>query len=173
MGVAVIDLELLTGTKTIVDVRTFDADKSLVHYRNAVNVYGERTARLLAHEHGLATYFHLYRPHAIISESPYMGRFPQAFAALTECVTAIRRAVMTYDRFMPLHMADPMTVKAAVGIVSKGRKDKAALSKENVKAAVLQQPLLNPGGFDLNALDEHSIDAIAVALSRILVMYHP
>jgi Holliday junction resolvasome RuvABC endonuclease subunit len=166
-------LDLQTGQRTLIDVRTFDAARSLVHYRSAVAVHGERVARLLAHEHGLASYFSVFRPHAIASEAPYLGRFPQAYAALVECVSAIRRAVMTYDAYMPLHVVDPMTVKAAVGVVSKGRKKSDALSKENVRAAVMGLGLNNPGQIDLEALDEHSIDAIAVACSRVLVMYQP
>lgn len=173
LGACVIDLDLQTRTETLVDVRTFDASKNMRDYHNLSRIHGDRCARLQIHEDSLTGYFSVFKPHAIISEAPFLGRFPQAFAALTECVTAIRRAVMRYDRFMPLHIADPMTVKSAVGVHRMGRKDKGALSKENVHAAVMQLPLLNPGQIDLASLDEHSIDAIAVARSRIVTMYQP
>lgn len=173
LGVAVLDFDLDTRTVELVDARTFDASKGLAAYRNVVAIHGERVARLIAHEQGLWTYFCTMRPQAIVSESPYLGRFPQAFAALTECITAIRRAVLQYDPFMPLYMADPMTVKAAVGVHGKGRKDKQALRKENVQAAVVALPLINRTGIDLTQLDEHSIDAIAVAMSRLVEMQKP
>ncbi len=173
LGVAVLDFDLDTRVVELIDAQTFDASKSLGQYRNVVEVHGERVARLLAHENGLSTYFGIMRPQTIVSESPYLGRFPLPFAALTECITAIRRAVLRYDPFMPLHMADPMTVKAAVGVHAKGRRDKDALKKEKVQAAVAALPLSNRSGIDLMQLDEHSIDAIAVAMSRLVEMQKP
>jgi hypothetical protein len=90
-----------------------------------------------------------------------MGRFPQAFAALTECLTAIRRAVLRYDDFKPLLLVDPPTAKLAVGVKGKGS------VKDDVKQGVLSlRNLLNPDNIDIQNLDEHSIDAIAVAMSR-------
>ncbi len=173
LGVAVLDLNIDTHAIELIDARTFDASKSLQPYWLVAKTHGDRVARLMAHEDGLYGYFCCMQPQAIASESPYMGRFPQAYAALTECMTSIRRAVWRYDNRMPLHLSDPMTVKAAVGVVSKGRKNREALSKDHVQEGVLNLDLINHSGIDISKLDEHSIDAIAVAKSRIDQMLQP
>lgn len=161
LGVAAVDVDLVTKEIVLLDARTFDANSLLYAYGNTVQWHGERVARLLAHEDTLYGYFRYLGPHSIISESPYMGRFPQAFAALTECLTAIRRAVMRYDTFKPLLLVDPPTAKLAVGVKGKGS------TKDDVKNGVLSlRDLLNPDNIDIRNLDEHSIDAIAVAISR-------
>jgi len=181
LGAAALDVDLATGQVTLLEARTFDASKLVRDYTNLVAVHGERVARLTAHEDNLHGYFRFIEPHSIVSESPYMGRFPQAFAALTECITAIRRAVIRYDPHMPLLMVDPMNVKAAVDVFSKGRPKvgkgkhgKTGLTKDDVKDGLLRKldpsitpnPIFNPNGIDIDRLDEHSIDAVAVAYSR-------
>jgi len=70
----------------------------------------------------------------------------------------IRQAVMVYDSHMPLNLVDPPTVKRAAGVVLRRGTD-----KEDVKQALLgRQDLV--WGVDIHVLDEHSIDAVAVAL---------
>lgn len=174
LGVAIIDLDLQTGARTLVDARTFDVTKNQREYHNLFAIHGDSEGRLQMLEDALSNYFGWFRPHTVVSESPYLrARLVSAFRALTLCLSRIRAALIRHDRFMPLYLADPMTVKAAVGVRSKGAKDKEALSKENVKAAVMKLGLLNPGNIDIASLDEHSIDAIAVACSRIEAMYQP
>lgn len=174
MGVSVIDLHLDTRQAVLLHAQTFNAEHLIRNYQPVISVHGERTARLMAIEDTLHGFFHYWEPHCIISESPYMGRFPQAFATLTECVTAIRRATYRYDPYLPLRMVDPMTAKAAVGVstkgrakVGKGKHRKTDLTKDDVKVGLLLQPLHNPNGIDIQQLDEHSVDATAVAYSRV------
>jgi len=115
-------------------------------------------ARLQQHHDELIQWCHILKPHAVIAESPFQGRFAQSFAALTECINMIRQAVMVYDSHMPLNLVDPPTVKRAAGVVLRRGTD-----KEDVKQALLgRQDLV--WGVDIHVLDEHSIDAVAVAL---------
>jgi hypothetical protein len=101
--------------------------------------------------------FHRVNPLGIISESPfYSSRMPSAFGALTEVVCSIRQAVMVYDAWRVLYLIDPPSVKKALGC--KGNGDKVA-----VKEALLRLPLLcNVIEGGVQALDEHSIDAVGV-----------
>lgn len=174
LGIGIVDYDLKTGETVIVEARTFDAGKAIRHepYPLLTQVHGDRFARLRAHEDSLAASMALWSPHRVISESPYMGRFPQAFAALTEVMTAIRNAVYRYDPFMSLALSDPMTVKQAVGVDTKGqRRGKADLSKEAVQAGL--KALISSGQVRYAAatpflnLDEHSVDAICAALSAL------
>lgn len=164
LGFGVLDLYLSTGELRVAHAETVDLVKLVSDFRHEEKVHGARTARLMALEERLFIYFEHYQPHAICSESPYMGRFPQAFAALTECVSYVRRAVVRYDRYMPLEMVDPPTAKKAVGVVVK-----RGITKDDVKVALEKLDLVYAAGVDLKQFDEHSIDALAVAYYQALV----
>lgn len=165
LGAATLDVYLgTTGQVCLVEVRTFSGEQLARHYRHVEDIHGSRVARLLAHEDNLHGYFCYTQPHCIISESPYLGRFPQAYAALTECVGSIRRAVMRYNAFMPLLLIDPPTVKLAVGV--KGRGTTKDDVKQGLKQLIASGKLDNPFQVDIDALDEHSVDAIVVAYVR-------
>lgn len=162
LGVAVLDIQLATNEIALLDARTFVGQSMLDGYRKLAAVHGDRMARLMAHEDNLVRYFQTMTPHSIISESPFLGRFPATFAALTECMTTIRRAVWRYEQELSLLLVDPPTAKMAVGLVIR-----RGMDKEDVKQAILRLTALqNPTNLDLAALDEHSIDAIAVAFTR-------
>lgn len=164
LGFAVLDLYLSTGDLTVTHVETIELQKMLIDYRHEEQVHGSRTARLVALEERLFIYFEHYQPHAICAESPFLSRFPQAFAALTECISFIRRAVMRYDRYKPLEKVDPPTAKKAVGATIR-----RGMTKDDVKTAIAKLPLRYADGVDLNTLDEHSVDALAVAYHQVLI----
>lgn len=103
-----------------------------------------------------------FEPHVIIAESPFLGRFPQAFAALVELLTLLRLSVNRYNSQLPLYTIDPKTVKKAVGV---------DLGKKNDKDDVTQALRIHPDlawNVDIETLDEHSIDAVAVGLYYLL-----
>lgn len=164
MGVATIDVFLGTDRIELIEVHTFSGDQLARSYRDVIDVHGDRAARLMAHEDNLYGYFTYMRPHCVIAESPFMRKFPQAFAALTLCIETIRRAIYRYHAFIPLLMIDPPTVKLAVGVKGKGT------TKDDVKRGLIKLiasgRLLNPYMIDIEALDEHSVDAIVVAFTR-------
>jgi hypothetical protein len=121
----------------------------------------------MAHEENLYQLFCKWGPHAVICESPFLGRFPQAFAALTETMSMIRRAVYRFDRTVYVETVDPPTAKMAVGVSGKGK------DKEDVRQGVLKlqaQGVLFNLNRDVTLLDEHSIDAIAVGYHKYLKM---
>lgn len=166
MGVATIDVFLGTDQAPILtEVRTFSGEALSRSYRHVAHYHSERTARLMAHEDNLLGYFTYLQPHSIIAESPFLSRFPQAFAALTLCFEVIRRAVFRYNPYMPFFAVDPPTVKLCVGVKGKGTtKDDV---KRGLQKAIANGRLLNPYQIDIEALDEHSVDAIVVALTRV------
>jgi Holliday junction resolvasome RuvABC endonuclease subunit len=68
--------------------------------------------------------------------------------------------MLAYDPWKPLYRVDPPTVKKKVG--APGNADKNA-----VKQALLRLPDLNyQGETPLAMLDEHSVDALAVAYGK-------
>lgn len=168
LGFAVLEVDLVAGGVTVDEAVTFNGEKMSQQYPHLIEVHGEKVARLYAHEKNLLRAFQHYKPHAIICESPFLGRFPQAYAALVECMTAIRRACYQYNPHIRLDTVDPMTAKQAVGVVIKkapkgSKHKKQGLTKDDVKQAILQlKDLTNQAERMLTQMDEHSIDAIAV-----------
>lgn len=173
-GVGFLDLHLTAPYAIeLVDVRTFNTRKLLEGYGREQAVHGDRFARLMALEDTLVEHFIAFQPHVIASESPYMGSFAATYAALTECLTSVRHAVNRYNPSLPLHLIDPASVKASVKVSGKSG------DKELMRQAVLglAHPrtddgpwLANPNAIDLLALDEHSIDCLAVAWYRATVV---
>lgn len=164
LGFSVLDLYLTSGKIIVAHSETIATQKMLADYRNEENVHGGRTAKLMALEDRLFLMFEHFQPHAVCAESPFLSRFPQAFAALTECVSYVRRAVHRYDRYMPMGLVDPPTAKKAVGVTVK-----RGITKDDVTVAVEKLKLEYAPGIDLSELDEHQVDSIAIAYHQALV----
>ena len=122
-------------------------------------LYGNRVSRILAIEETLVNTFNYYQPLIISCESPFINSaFPAAGIALTEVLSTIRSAVMRYDVWHQLYLIPPSSVKNAVGA-------KGAAGKDSVKEKVLELDLKYNGDVPIQSLDEHSLDALAVAYS--------
>ena len=124
-------------------------------------IHSGRINRILAIEENLLQVFNYYNPFLISSEAPFINNaFPQAGIALTEVLFCIRQAVMRYDQWKRLDLIPPSNVKNAVGASGGGDKNK-------VRDKVIVMSELNfIGNTPIEELDEHSIDALAVAYSR-------
>lgn len=164
LGFSVLDLYLSSGEIEVIHSETILAQKILGDYKVEERVHGSRTARLMALEDRLFIYFEQFEPHAICAESPFLSRFPMTFAALTECVSYVRRAVCRYDRYKPLELVDPPTAKKAVGMTVK-----RGITKDDVTAAVKKLPIRYKEGINVDELDEHEIDSIAIAYYQALI----
>lgn len=129
----------------------------------ATEIHGDRFGRINSHCEELLRVFRMVQPLEIACESPFMSRRrPAAFGALTEVVCAVRQAAMLYDVWKPLEMIDPPTVKRAVGVSGKtgGPEGKKLMQKA---VLLLAETFHYDGDVPLAQLDEHSIDALAVA----------
>jgi Holliday junction resolvasome RuvABC endonuclease subunit len=166
VGILVVDLE--TWQIVSSNAQTFKGTKLVGKVDWISELHGDRMGRINAHQDNLVALMRHYAPFAIASESPFFNRLhPQAYGALMEVIAAIRHAVMLYDMWKPLHLVDPPTVKNAVGVKgNKGGPEGKVLMREAVLklAPVLKYSGLQP----LDQLDEHSIDALAVAYCRYL-----
>lgn len=162
LGVGVIWFNIDTNCIEMTEAKTYNGEKlgrgSWITERS-----GDRAGRIAGLKDNLLRIFNIVQPVVIASESPFFNqRRPQAYGALTEVVCAIREAVEDYDRWKHLQLIDPPTVKNAVGA-------KGNAGKEEVKEKLLGLPHINyQGEVPLYALDEHSVDAIAVAYCQLL-----
>lgn len=149
----------LDGSNPIVKrVHTEKLNPAEFGYRNIAELHGNRVVRLMVLHDRITEFLTMVRPHAVIVEGNYLGRFANAFGSLVECVTIIRNAVYEYDPFMPIHLVDPTTVKTNIGMVRIKGTD-----KEDVRRALGNLKSLDWGSVNIDDLDEHSIDSVAIA----------
>lgn len=165
LGVALLAFDFDTKKLSLIEARTFSSDNTIQRYPHLREVYGDRYAKIHSHRTNLLNYFNDNSPHALASEAPFFGRLPQPYAALTECVYALRLAAMDYDIYRPLHVYDPATVKKNVGVSGKSG-DKEAMRTAIKKTGILNEEQLE----NIAQYDEHAIDAIAVAYSHYLTL---
>ena len=95
---------------------------------------------------------------AVVSESPYMGKFAQSFAALTELIAGIRTTIFNNFPTTPFYSIDPASVKKFLGVSGKNG------DKELMRKGLERQELYYENSIKLESLDEHSVDSIAIGL---------
>ena len=127
-------------------------------YSEFGDLHGNRVVRLMQLGDAVLDLCRTYRPHAVIVESNYLGRFATAFAALVECVAMVRSSVYMYDPFLPLYQVDPSTAK-----INAGMERIKGTDKEDVRRAMRKRKGIK-WNVNLEELDEHSVDACAIGL---------
>lgn len=158
LGVGIIKVNLDTAKILSSDAFTLNGSKLINNDNWISKTYGDRTSRILALECELLKIFNYFKPTYICSESPFiMTKFPAAGIALTEVMCSIKRSVMSYSSWHRLFTIDPSSVKNAIG--AKGNADKDVMRNKLVNLSELNYN----GQVQLLSLDEHSIDALAVA----------
>jgi len=121
-------------------------------------MHGDRYSRINALEEELVNIFDEKRPLIFAIEAPFINRLrPAAYGALVEVVCAVRSAMHKHSPWKFLNSTSPSSVKQGIG--APGNAD-----KEVVKKCILKiDELVTTCESQLNQLDEHSIDALAVA----------
>lgn len=97
-----------------------------------------------------------------ICEDNFLGRSPGTFKQLIQFVSMVQEQFTKNE--IHLSYVLPMLAKEVVSAAFRGTE------KDDVRDGVLKYEWLDANGFDLSKLDEHSIDALAVALFRCEVM---
>lgn len=166
LGIAITDVDQSNGLMFLRYVSTFNIE-TIVKYRfsNHEFVFGTNSAKLHAIAELVTNMAEKWDVHDVVSEAPYMGRFPRAFEVLTQCMCFIRMGLASYYGDKPLITFDPATVKKAVGV--KGTSN----DKTAVAMALTKLPKLNLGLFNVRDLDEHSTDSIAVGYTYISKLF--
>ncbi len=168
LGVSVISVCLQTHVITLEFSKTLNSERMLSPYAAIQEFHGNRFAKLYALQHALTYLMQEWDVQAIVSESPYLGRFPQAFAALTECVCTIRNAILNYNPYMTLYTIDPATIKMNVGVSGKSS-DKNLMRNAIIDMCERRQVLV-ADDINIYELDEHSIDSIAAAIAQMKLL---
>ena len=157
----------------IIDVDISKTEKFKLRYVNTI--FGEKVCydipkqfddlsgtSVLARSYALSRAFRqlcdLYEPDTGICEDNFLGVSAGTFKQLIQAVGLVREAAN--DANVPLHMSYvlPNLAKDVVGANFRGTQ------KEDVIKGVCNYPYLDTTGFDLNKVDEHSADSIAITL---------
>lgn len=164
LGVGIIYFDALTFEMTRSEAYTFNGGK-LPGSDWVEAIESHKRRRILALQHNFSQMLERVNPLAVACESNYMNiSRPSAYGPLVEIVSALRDALYRYDKWRPLYMVTPGEVKNAVGA-------KGGAGKDPVKEGMLEQPdLVRTCRMDIISLDEHSVDALAVAYSKYKAM---
>lgn len=155
LGIGLVSIDLLVHEVTVLDGHTFVAHQHLTHADSLIETLGARQTRLLKLSAGLSVALDHCKPHAVVCETPYLDRFPEAFRALVECLAMIRLCLYQYDPGMLLRTVDPASAKAAIGVSGKSRDKQAVFLAMTHLSGLQWSPTVDP-----LALDEHAIDAL-------------
>lgn len=163
VGLAVLEIDIKLMLLVKISAKTITGRKMFDHNSWEVSMIGERAARIKAIKQELINFFIQERPISIACESPFFNpRRPNAYGVLVEVLTMIKQAVYEADPWRQLQLVDPPTAKKAVGAPGNADKDK-------MKECVIKNyGYFYHGDTPVDELDEHSIDAIAVAYSNFL-----
>lgn len=157
LGLSVHELNLTHGTMLVLDAHTVNVPRVMnLHCSDTLFYQDERVAKLKAVEYAVANYARSWEIERAVSEAPYMGKFPAAYAALVSCINAIRSGCSYYDSTLYLDIIDPATVKKQLGVPGNSG-DKSLITRAIEKLETIDTSLI-----DLSSLDEHSVDSIAV-----------
>lgn len=165
MGISVFELQSSPCgfTGKVVHSSTVNIEL-MAHHKHRYSIadeHGERLAKIECCKEIINSFLQAWGIRFVVSETPYMGRFPQAFGALVECMLAMKQAVLYYDNTIVFDGIDPSSVKNAVGVSGKSG-DKNLM----LKAVQRLVPYV-----DTNCLDEHAIDSIAVGITWVSRRY--
>lgn len=157
LGLSIFELNLLNKRLSIIETITISGEKNSRYDLDYIDVHGNKTARLLSHSDTLFNLLVYWNPSAIICESAYMGRFPQAYAVLVETISYLKQAAFKYNPYMSFELIDPSTAKKNIKATIKG--------KDSVKESVLSlipNEIDYLGSIPLNQIDEHGFDSISI-----------
>ena len=160
VGIGCLDYLHEGGPIAVTQALTLFAKDNQAPWCNLAELHGTRTMRLMNLASQLQDVIHDYQPHAVVVENNYLRASVDAFRSLVESVCMVRNTLYSYNPLIPLHMVDPTTVKKLAGVKGKIKdKDKKTAVREALRPRTDLTWMMN-----IDDLDEHSIDAIAIAL---------
>ena len=162
LGVCLLFFNVITMQITRIVPRTYIGSRLPAEPMLCI-LHSDRVSRIKSHENNLLNLMIEHNPVAIASEAPfYNPRRPNAYGALVEVICAIRNAVIHYSDTVKLYHIPPSNVKRAIG--AKGNADKDIVKYHVGCIPEIVNSLIVP----LSILDEHSVDAMAVAYYQFL-----
>ncbi|QAX95994.1 hypothetical protein [Vibrio phage vB_VmeM-Yong XC32] len=158
-GFVCVEVDVDKRTYHVIEAITVKGNNVLKRFGELKELNEERFMRNLGYGMDYENFLVKHDPFSIASEAPYKGRFVAAFKALTEQITVLRAFLWKWDRTKTFHLYEPSVVKKAMGVKG-GSKD-----KEDMRRALAKRTDISYGdGISLDVLDEHTVDAVCVAI---------
>lgn len=160
VGIAVVDHHLVTGLSTVVHAETLTASRTAyTRHEGKLDARGKLYARLDV----IATWFwevlNEFDPDVIGCESPFQHLHAHSFAVLTTAIDNLSSVAFQYCTTLEFSKISPGAAKKAVCPVGQ-----YGNSKEHIREMIgKNKDIVFGEGVKLDDLDEHSVDAIAVA----------
>lgn len=157
-GVSVLTIDPQTAHIYSANAWTIKSSKLQAFTGMDPDSHSERMCRLRALSMEVQSIMDTFRPWAVGCEAPFYNRLmPSAYGSLTEVVVYIQNSCISYNPCTRFELLQPQLVKKSVGAAGKKGKD---VMREAVKAdTALNSSLI----VNIDSLDEHAIDALAVA----------
>lgn len=163
-GVSVIDVDYKTRKLLSVTALTLVPHKLNQHQDIYPGDPDSAINRIYRLRSALRCLLEYYNPCAFASEDAfYHPLMPNAYGVLKDVIMAIRAEVYSYNYNVPFILIEPRAVKRLVGAGIDGT-DKKELMREAIRRKIDIMSVLH---VDLNILDQHAVDAIAVAYSML------
>lgn len=162
VGIVILEHDIRTGISLVTRAETFKADRTSGYLYPDMNFYEDTlVARLKTIQRYMRTVLEDEDPDSVAIETPFARRaFVTSYKALSMSLDYIQTAVYDYRPGLEFVGISPYTAKAAV--IPKGSNFKT--EKDYIRDCILADPtIVAVDGINLRTLDEHSIDAIAVA----------
>lgn len=123
----------------------------------------DRYAKIKHHDGFISAWLYTYKPSFLVYEKPFIhSSRPAAYGALIESTCCIKDAAQRYSPYVDVYEYAPLSIKKRVHA-------EGFNSKEYVKDALLG---INEISYFIKnqmvSLDEHSLDAIAIAYTHLL-----
>lgn len=158
-GFAIIDLDITNGSINIPFTTTLHRSDLIRGRRWMCETHGDKETAIYCYGKALHELLEIWEPMVVVIESPYLSRLPAAFKALSEITNTFTQTVMEWDVTIPIVQIDPATIKKGMGVSGKSG------DKNDMLQALLNTTLpISYTNVDINAIDEHSVDAICGGL---------
>ncbi len=159
-GIAIFEIDYHSKKILKIEAFTIATEKLKNNTGLADEDFAERLIKLLKLKVSILNVLANVNPCIVAIEAPFYNRFrPNAYGALVEVLCVIQSAILEFNYSILFKKVEPLLVKKCVGAgTMKGKLD----VKECVKKIdLVMNVLVN----DIECLDEHSIDAIAIGYS--------
>ena len=158
LGVTIFELDTSHTNMKVLHTETIDLNREVDNkYSLMEQACGRRFARAFALRKVILKILKQWQVDVLVHESAFFQKFRLlAGAVLTEYLVFIRYAAFEYDPCLFVQPYSPIEVKKAVGA------KKLNSDKDLIKKALPALKDLDLGEVDLDLLDEHGIDSIAI-----------
>lgn len=159
MGISVIDVNLLRPELfKLLYVNTIHGEKLQHLTTDNYDDGGKVQSRMAGMGEGYRQLLKTYEPTVSICEDNFLGASPDTFKKLIEVVCILRQVTKEHGDGLYMSIVTPNAAKEIVKANFRGTK------KEDVQKGILEYTRLDYNGYDINTLDEHSTDSIAIGL---------